>query len=413
MNRKRRALALCLAWSAWPAPAGAEPLDIHGRLELQDAGAFARGDSIDDVLGAKNRNDFSGNLRLSWEPRWENWSVSFHYVVAFDDGDNVRLQRAEKTLLPEPPPTWFNLTETFVDHAQVVATQKIDRLSIAYTWPHLVVRIGRQALTWGSGLVFRPMDLFDPFSINATDTEYKPGTDMLYVQWLFNDGSDLQFIVVPKPARSGAQPSSDASSVAIHLHTTVFNHELSGLLARDHGNWVSGLGLNGALAGSTWNVEFVPTFERTTTRLSALANISDAITLFSRNATVFAEYFHNGFGVDAQSFSFATLSPDLVDRLARGQLFDTRRDYLAAGLTLEVDPLMNVSPTLIAQLNDASVFALLSATRSLGDNLTLVGGIQAPVGPARTEFGGLPLSPGSGTVLAPPLLVYLQLRRYF
>ena len=406
------ALAFYVALAA--VPSRADPPDIHGRLEIQDSGAFARGDSVDATLDAENRNDVAGNFRLIWEPQWEHWTASLHYVVAFDDGDSVRLQRAERSLLPEPPPTWFNLTETFEDHAQIVATQKIDRLSLTYTSPHLVVRIGRQALTWGSGLVFRPMDLFDPFSINATDTEYKPGTDMLYAQWLFGDGSDVQFIVVPRPARLGAQPSADASSLALHLHTTMLHHEVSGLLARDHGDWVAGAGLNGALDGSSWNIEFVPTFlNRGGARLSALANISDATTLFERNATVFGEYFHNGFGVGSQDFSLATLPPDLVERLERGQLFNTRHDYLATGLTLEVDPLLSVSPTLIAQLNDASLFALVAATRSLSDNLALVGGIQTPIGPARTEFGGLPLSPKSVTVLTPPLLVYLQLRRYF
>ena len=111
--------------------------------------------------------------------------------------------------------------------------------------------------------------------------------------------------------------------------------------------------------------------------------------------------------------TLATLPPDLEDRLVRGQLFNTRRDYLAGGATLEVNPLLTVSPTLIADLNDGSLFALVAGTWSLGDNLTLIAGAQAPIGRARTEFGGLPLSPGSPILFAPPAQLYLQLRRYF
>ena len=148
-------------------------------------------------------------------------------------------------------------------------------------------------------------------------------------------------------------------------------------------------------------------------RVSALANISDAMTLFGRNATVFAEYFHNGFGVPGQPFALTVLPPDLVDRLARGQLFNTRRDYLAGGLTLEVTPLLDLSPTLIVDLNDGSLFALFAATYSLADNVTLTAGAQAPIGGRGTEFGGLPLTVGGQTLLAPPGQVYLQLRRYF
>jgi hypothetical protein len=277
-----------------------------------------------------------------------------------------------------------------------------------------VLRVGRQALTWGSGLVFRPMDLFDPFAPSATDTEYKPGSDMLYTQWLYSDGSDLQFIVVPRPQREGSPPTADASSTAVHLHTVLLGHHTTLLLARDYGDWVGAIGVNGALGGATWNVELVPTFVNGgPTRTSAVGNVSDAMTALGRNATVFLEYFHNGFGVGSGNLTIASLPAELSVRLARGQLFDTRRDYAAAGLTLEVNPLLNVSPTVIVNLDDGSLFALIAATYSLGDNLTLVGGVQIPVGTAGTEFGGLPIAPGSPTLLAPATQIYLQVRQYF
>jgi hypothetical protein len=413
MRRLRRSSLTAFAFAALGGAAWADN-DVHGRIELQDMGAFSRRDSLAAALGVQNSNDVLGDFRLTWEPSWDRWSFAVHYVVDADYGDTVRLRRDEGGLLPTPPSTWFNLTETFDNHAQFYGTQRIDRLSVAYTTDDFVVRVGRQALTWGSGLVFRPMDLFDPFSPIATDTEFKPGTDMVYTQWLFHDGSDLQVIVVPRPAVPGAQPSSDASSFAAHYHGTFFGHGTSLLLARDHGDWVAGVGVNGALGGATWNIELVPTFLHPgPTRVSALANISDAVTLFDRNATVFAEYFHNGFGVGGNDFTFATLPPDLVDRLSRGQVFNLRRDYLASGMTLEVNPLLSITPSVIADLNDPSLYAIFAATYSVEDNLTLIAGAQAPLGPSGSEFGGVRLSPGSPTFVGAPAQVYLQLRRYF
>ena len=119
------------------------------------------------------------------------------------------------------------------------------------------------------------------------------------------------------------------------------------------------------------------------------------------------------FGVSGGPFDLAQLPPDLVGRLARGQVFSLRRDYLAAGMSLEVSPLVTASPTLIANLNDGSVFALAAVTCSLGDNLTLTGGVQAPLGGRGSEYGGIALSPTDPLRLAPPTQVYLQLRRYF
>lgn len=407
---RRLALTFFLALAATPAPADNA---VHGRLQVQDLAAFASDDSLDAALGAQDRNDISGNLRLTWEPEWGPWSAGVHYVLAADYGGAARLSRLERGLLPQPPSTWFNLTNTFEDHGNIVASQTIDRLFVGYATPDFVLRVGRQALTWGDGLVFRPMDLFDPFSPSATDTEFKPGTDMLYAQLLFGDGSDLQAIAVPRPAVKGGGPTMDASSFAAHFRTTLSGLGTTLLLARDHGDWTLAAGLSGPWAGATWNVELVPTFLRSgPTRFSALANISDATTLFDRNATLFAEYFHNGFGVTGNT-TFATLPADLIDRLSRGQVFDTRQNYLAGGMTLEWTPLLNLSPTLIANLDDGSVFLLGAASYSLSDDMTLIGGAQVPLGRHGSEFGGLPASPVLPATISPSPNIYIQLRRYF
>jgi hypothetical protein len=237
---------------------------------------------------------------------------------------------------------------------------------------------------------------------------------MLYVQHLFADGSDLQMIVAPRPEQYGEPPAENASSEALHYHASFWGHAVTLLVARDHGDWVGGIGVNGALGGATWNVELVPTFEPGgESRMSGLANISDAVRFAGHNVTLFAEYFHSGFGVTGEPFDLASLPPDLLDRLARGQLFTLRRDYVSAGMTVELSPLLTASPTLITNANDGSLFLLVSASYSLSDNLVLAGGVQAPMGGRGTEYGGVPLSPANPATLAPPTQIYLQLRQYF
>jgi hypothetical protein len=381
---------------------------------VQDAEQFAGGSSVQAALGEQTANDVAGNLRLTWEPSWGSWSFQAAYVVEAENGPTVALGRTESGLIHVPPSTALDLTDTFQGGDPWLASQRIDRLALTYTTSDLVVRVGRQALSWGSGLVFRPMDLFDPFSPTATDTEYKPGVDMLYVQRLFADGSDLQLIVAPRPAQYGGPIEADESSAALHYHTTLFGHQTTFMAAWDHGDVVTAASVNGAFGGATWNVEVVPTVLKAGgVRVSAIANISDAVTLLGRNATVFAEYYRNGFGVLGQPYNLADLPPELVDRLARGQVFTTRRDYLSGGVTLEATPLLSISPTLILNLDDGSALALMSATYSLADNVTLIAGAQVPIGPGKSEFGGLPLTATSPVQLAPPGQLYIQLRRYF
>lgn len=410
----RRAAATALMLAALLAAASAHADDaVHGRLEIGDSESFNRSDSLDALLGTPDHNDSLANLRLIWDPDWGRWSLDVHYFASLEDGETVTLLRAESALVPPPPATWLNLTDTLDDRGAQLVQQSIDRLSLGYATPNFVIRIGRQALTWGAGLVFRPMDLFDPFSPTATDTDYKPGTDMLYTQYLFADGSDLQVIAVPRGTVPDGGPTANASAFALHYHGTIAGVETTALLARDHGDWTAAAGIAGPLAGATWNLEILPTGVRDGPVLvSALANISDAVTLLDRNATLFAEYFHNGFGVEGDA-ALATLPDPLRDRLARGELFNLRQDYLAAGLSLEYSPLVTLSPTVIADLDDGSVYLLGAANWSLTDNLVLVAGVQTPFGPRGSEFGGLPLSPGSPVALSPPSQLYLQLRQYF
>jgi hypothetical protein len=390
-----------------------DPDGIHGRIELQDAASFDRPQSLDAELGTTDHNDGLANLRLTYDPTWGSWSFDFQYLVTVEDGEDVRLEQTESQLEQVPPATWFNLTDTFIPRGSVLAEQSIDRLSLTYSTPDFVIRIGRQALTWGSGLVFRPMDLFDPFSPVAVDTEFKPGVDMLYVQYLFADGSDLQFIAVPRSTVPNAGPDMDDSSFALHYHGEVAGFETTGLVARDHGDLTGALGVNGPLYGATWNVEVLPTLVRDgPTVVSALANISDAETFFDRSARLFAEYFHNGFGVDGD-VTAATLPSYLENRIARGQLFNIRQDYLAAGMSLEWSPLVTLSPTAIADLNDGSFDLVFSASWSLDTNTVLYAGVQAPFGSRGSEYGGIQLAPTNPAASPSPYLIYLQLRRYF
>ncbi len=390
---------------------------LHGRVELGDQAAFEDTRSISAAVGEQSRNDIVGDLRLIWEPRSGSWDFAFAYELTADAGGTPALtvRRDALGIFPPPPPaTWWNLSNNFLDGEHLSATQRIDRLSVGYSSANLVLRAGRQALTWGSGLVFHPMDLFDPFAPSAVDTEYKPGTDMIYGQWLFADGADLQFVAVPRPQKKGGEPTSNASSYALHFHTAIGPLQTTWLVARDHRDWVAAVGVNGPLGGATWNAEVVPTFVHDGPVLtSALVNISDATTLLDRDATLFAEYYRNGFGLSARHYAVDALPSPLVDRLLRGQVFNTGRDYLAAGATLQWTPLLQISPTLIANLDDGSVYAIAQATYSLQQDLNLVAGVQTPFGPSRSEFGGIPLTGASPPLFEQPSVIYVQLRQYY
>ncbi len=399
----------------WLAAAPAGAAGLHGRLMLTDLAAYSAADSLAASLGRRTYNDVLGDARLTWAPRWDDWDLTLAYEAAGETGPGVAVARGEFAVLPAAPPaTLFDLTDVPIRRARAVVTQRIDRLAIGHSSAHLVVRVGRQALTWGAGTVFHPMDLVDPFAPEAIDTEYKPGVDMVYVQRLFDDGSDLQLIAVPRGAQSGGPVRRDASTFAVHYRRSFASLGMTWMLARDRGDWTAAFAVSGPLGGAAWNVEIVPTAEpQGRTAVSALANLSTAVTLSGRNALVFGEYYRNGFGANRTGTAFASLPADLLARLARGQLYNVSRDYAAAGLRLEWTALLTLSPSVIVNVDDRSFYAAFQATRSLSDNADLLAGAQVPFGGAQTEYGGLPVQGAGSPYVAPAAIVYLQFRRHF
>ena len=56
--------------------------------------------------------------------------------------------------------------------------------------------IGRQAVTWGNGYVFNPMDLVNPFPPTDIERDYKIGSDMVIGLVNLGTSGDLQLVYV-------------------------------------------------------------------------------------------------------------------------------------------------------------------------------------------------------------------------
>ncbi len=405
-------LSAILAASLLATPALAEPISV--RLDLGGSFDWAAADSIDALLGFDTRQTLDAKARLMWQGNAGALGFEAHVLLGYQAGDNVGYAAALAGLTPPaPPPSFFDLsTDLFSDSRQSL-TASIDRLSVSYSSQNFVLKLGRQAVTWGSGMVFRPSDIIAPFAPNAVDTAYKPGVDMAYAQVLFDNGNDMEAVFVPRRAVAGGPVVWDQSTLALRSTLLLGDFDGTVLLAQDHGDTLLNLGLGGPVGNAAWNLELGQWFLADgTTPLNILANISNSGTLGEMNITYFAEYFHNGFGINTAT-PLDALPTALADRLATGQLFNTGRDFLAVGAQLSVSAAVTVSPSLIASLNDGSVYAGGQVGISLSDNLDISLSTSKGFGPNGTEFGGRETSAGSGVFLRAPTHVGLKITRYF
>lgn len=411
---RRHALIATLLLAAAAAQAG----QWSGRGKLEDFAYDSGASSPEAALGYRHSSELDGELRLAFRQDWDAWQFNAAAVWNYRHGSAVTRDRQLGAALPALAYTadtsYWDMSRTGVDGGRSLSEQRLDRLNLGYTGRHLVVRLGRQALTWGNGLVFHPVDLVNPFQPVTTDAVYKRGTDMFYGQWLFDNGSDLQAAFVPHRGNA-EQAGSGSDTSAVLLNLTAGTRQYLGLAARDYGDTTVAVGSSGALGDSAWTFTLVPTrsADTGTTYTSWIGNWSSATVLGGHNVTLFAEIYHDGFGHAGRDYSLAELSPELVVRLRRGQRFVTGRNYFALGSTVDWTPLLQLAPTVIVNLADRSALLDLQLTWSLSDNTNFKAGLRSGIGPHGTEFGGLPLAPGSDTFVQPAQQVFVRLERYF
>ena len=96
-------------------------------------------------------------------------------------------------------------------------SHRIDRMSVQWQQADWSVTLGRQAVSWGSGIVFQPLDPFNPFAPTAVDRDYKNGDDLVLVERLLPNGHDLQVLHVMR-RDDRQQLRSRVSSTATKWH---------------------------------------------------------------------------------------------------------------------------------------------------------------------------------------------------
>lgn len=350
-----------------------------------------------DLVGS-NSLDVAGDLRINFKSDADRWSVDAAYQLLVLNGDSVELGRllpAGTDIffpgLPNDDRRLFDLMHVIRDSDKTAILHRLDRLSFGYTSEKVVVRIGRQALSWGNGLFYAPMDLVNPFDPATVDTEYKAGDDMLYWQYLRDSGDDVQGAYVARRDLLSGDVDADAATAAVKYHGFSGEFEYDVLLAESYSDTVVGFGGGKGIGGAIWRADVVVTKTDSDTYIQLVSNLTYSWNWFDRNMSGAIEYFYNGFGQNSGRYDPVSLgnNPDLVNRITRGELFSIARHYVAGSVLIEVTPLWGLTPTVLANVSDPSGLFQLVTNYSLSDNMSFLASINVPLGPKGTEFGGI------------------------
>jgi hypothetical protein len=371
-----------------------------------------------DVIDSPAIDQF-GDLRLEFG--WEKSAVRLvtDYQLLAGKGDGFILSRSlpGNILVQERIPTdrfrLMDLTHVISEDSDSVVAHRLDRLYVDITSTSAVARIGRQAVSWGNGLIYTPMDFFNPFDPSAVDKEYKTGDDMLYGQYLRHNGDDAQAVWVFRRDLNG-EVSSDVDSIAAKYHGFVGEREYDLLISEHFDDYVFGIGGITNLGGAVWRGDITLTDTETDNVFSLVTSLSYSWVSWGSNISGIVEYFYNGFGIADGNYSPTVLAdnPDLVERIARGELFTLGRNYVAASAMVEVTPLWLLTPNVFINVSDGSMLMQLVSSYDFRQDWRILAALGLPVGPSGTEYGGID-SGVPGKTLSTGISLFAQLAWYF
>ncbi len=374
--------------------------------------------------------DRQGEIRLKYRRfMGPDWTFEAHYELVGQNGDTLKNNNRLRSRLPAETANrltgdqgiddgrrLMNLTHDLGDGTDYLIYHRLDRLNLTYNAPYATLRAGRQALTWGNGLLFNPMDLFNPFAPTTIQRDYKVGDDMFHVQLPVKSG-ELQMLYLPRRDPLTGEIEYDQSSLAGKWHFPLAAVEVDLMTARHYADWVGGAGAAGYIGGAAWRMDliYIRLDDRTVRNdyWQLVANIDYAWQWFDRTFYGLLEFYHNSLGRTGE-YARALADPVVARKIDRGELYTLGENYLAGQLGVELHPLVQTRLITIVNLADPSALVQPQVVWDVATDLQVIVGAEFGWGADGTEFGGFDTAAGPASVqVGPANGRYIWLTYYF
>ncbi|MEA2013931.1 MAG: hypothetical protein U9N38_01270 [Thermodesulfobacteriota bacterium] len=398
-----------------------------GYIKCRGVISWPDNDSYYSLAGTGTYYDGSVDGRLK-SRYWFGSSVylDIHHEIILSGGDTRRKQKELEKIFAGTAMENFlsgevtddrrliDFTKTLKDSDNYTLYHCLDRLSLTLQQRQWVFRVGRQAVTWGNGFLFNPMDLFNPFAHTDIEREYKIGDDMAHAQISFGESGDAQFLYVPRRDPSTGKIEGSQDSLAGKVHFSKGTTEFDIMAAKHFQEQVVGVGCLGYLGDAAWRLDatwIFPDEQSDESKfISLVANMDYSWVWWNKNFYGFAEVFYNGLGND--NCSESVMDTDIMERLNRGEIFTLGRYYMGWHVRMEAHPLVNIFFTVIDNMDDSSGILQPRITWDITQSLQITCGGNIFCGGRDTEYGGFKIPP-SDTLIKTPDSAYIWLAWYF
>jgi len=322
---------------------------------------------VEDGISDINRLRLMLDSRIS-----DRWEVAVHYEQIAEInpllGERLFFETRDR-------PGLHSLSWSIQNDDDLSWQQEFDRLYARGRMDWGDVTIGRQAIGWGVGIIWAPLDLLTGFSPVQIDREYRLGIDAGRVLVPLGAFSELDAIYVFYGT------SFDDQVSALRWRTTLVEYGIDvGLVA---GKFFEDVVLGALVAGQYRGVGLHSSINLTHS-YGDDAGPKDFARLvvgadyrFSGNVFAVAEYYFNGWGASSPD---GYLPRATSERVARGEIFNLGRHYLGFAVDWEAHPLVHLLARGQWNLLDPSAQVGPAATISLSDEAQLEAGAYFALG---------------------------------
>lgn len=344
----------------------------------------------------------------------EHVQVEVAHAVTATLGGAANVQVASTGVAPQAPQLVDLGWEAFdQDGSTFSLIGRTDRLLVKASAPGVDVTVGRQPVSFGSGLFFTPLDLVNPFTPATIDSEYKPGVDAIRVDAYKGAGAKATAVVTwadPPLGSDDADPGLDSINAALNGQTTVGVTDLGLFVGAIQGDGVFGatvisaigpVGLHGDVAVTLpADGEAEDPFVRAVIGADGLPHW---------RLSIAGEVYVQTLGSTDPADLITTLQ---TERYSRAELWLGGVAYAGLSASLEITPLLNLGAAGFVNLTDPSLLVAPSISWSVAENATVAAGGYLGVGerPGPVSDPGLGIRSEFGLY---PGVLFIQVRTYF
>ncbi len=359
---------------------GERTLRVHGYYKNFLLGVDAKIPQLKSGVSDLNR----ARLMLDSE-LFDNWELSVHYEMIaeinpllgeggfFELRDRPGLTSLSWTIERNDDVNWFH---------------EIDRLQVRGRFEWGDVTVGRQAIGWGVGLIWAPLDLLAGFSPVQIDREYRLGVDAIRTIIPLGSFTEVEAIY------AFYDTSFDQQVAALRWRTTFpeIGTDVGLIAGKYFEDVVVGALIAGELggAGVHSSINFTHNYGDDIGPTDFVRLVAGVDYRFPHDVVGLVEYYFNGWGASQPSQYLSRLP---AERLQRGELFNVGRHYLGFSVDWEAHPLVHLLGRGQTNLTDPSAQIGPAVIISISDESQLEAGAFLAIGPTidgvelESEFG--------------------------